>query len=251
MSGGQKWDAGSYRRDTGFVSVYGEDVLSWLAPRPGEAVLDLGCGEGALTEKIAVAGAIVTGIDASPEFIEAARARGLDAHVGDAHALDFDGRFDAVFSNAALHWMLHPEAVIAGVSRALKPAGRFVGEFGGFGNVAAIASAMRAVAIAMGGDQAPASPWFFPTAGQYAGLLEQGGFRVERIETFARPTPLPNGMAAWLEVMRAPFFDQFGERREEALDRVVEALRPSLCDAEGKWIADYVRLRFAAVKSGG
>lgn len=247
---GQRWESATYQRDTGFVPVYGEDVLTWLTPASGERILDLGCGDGSLTSKIADCGASVTGVDASPEFLEAARARGLDAQLCDAHSLAFESEFDAVFSNAALHWMLEPERVINGVWQGLKPGGRFVGEMGGFGNVAAIASAMRAVANARGGDPELASPWFFPTAPHYAALLEAAGFEVERIMTFARPTPLPNGMAAWLEVMRAPFFDQFGERRDEVLDEVVAALCPSLCDENGNWFADYVRLRFAATKPG-
>ena len=119
-------------------------VVDLLAPRPGERILDLGCGDGALTEKLAAAGCDVVGADASAELVKAARARGLDARLMNGEALDFDGEFDAVFSNAALHWMLRPDAVIDGVYRALKPGGRFVGEFGGAGNVATIASALEA-----------------------------------------------------------------------------------------------------------
>lgn len=228
------------------MSAYGEDVLSWLQPQAGERILDLGCGDGVLTQKIAQVGAHVVGVDASESFVETARATGLDAHVVDAHNLAFANEFDAVFSNAAMHWMLQPEQVIAAVGRALRPGGRFVAEFGGFGNVAAIVSAMHAVGEEMGGDTSLASRWFFPTVEQYQGMLETGGFRVEDITSFYRPTPLPTGMRSWLKVMCSPFFDQFDERSDVALDKVESALRFSMCDHQGQWFADYVRLRFWA-----
>lgn len=177
----------------------------------------------------------------------AARARGLDVHHIDGHALPFDSEFDAVFSNAALHWMSEPEKVVAGVARALKPGGRFVGEFGGHGNVAAIVTAMRAVGMAHGGDIALAGPWFFPTPEEYSHILAKAGFAVREIALHPRPTPLPTGMAAWLTTFRKPFFDQFeGTERADVLGEVEELLRPCLCDDAGRWTADYVRLRFAA-----
>ena len=242
----QKWDSSSYQRDTGFVSVYGEDVLSWLAARPGERILDLGCGDGILTRKIAESGADVVGCDASESFIETATAAGLDARLMDGQALTFDHEFDAVFTNAALHWMLRADDVIAGVKRALKPGGRFAGEFGGFGNVAALTAAMRAVGNEMDGDLSLAGPWFFPTVEQYGQMLKTHGFVVDEITTFARPTPLPNGVLSWLQVMRKPFFDQFGDLADTVYAKVENALQPSLCDHNGQWFADYVRLRFRA-----
>lgn len=245
----QKWQAESYQKDTGFVAKLGEGVVDWLAPAAGERILDLGCGDGALTLRLIEAGAEIVGVDSSEDFVRSAREKGIDARLMDAHALTFDAEFDAVFSSAALHWMLEPEKVLKGVHRALHPGGRFVGEFGGFGNIAAVSTAMHAVGAAMGGNTALAGPWFYPTLEQYSAMLSGHGFKIDEITTFYRPTPLPTGIRGWLKVMRAPFFDQFGERREEAYDAVVDALRPSLCDHAGNWIADYVRLRFRATRT--
>lgn len=246
---GQQWSPCTYNENVRFVSELGQGVLEWLDPKPGQSILDLGCGDGVLTKKIADTGADVFGVDSSPQFIDALKVLGLNGALMDGHALEFDARFDAVFSNAALHWMLDPQKVIDGVARALKANGRFVGEFGGFGNVAAIVTALRGVASKYGGDQALASPWFFPTPAEYSGMLEQGGFRVDRCELFYRQTPLPTGIQGWLQVFRGSFFEQFGDSASAVLDDVVETLRFSLCDSEGLWHADYVRLRFEATKS--
>jgi SAM-dependent methyltransferase len=243
----QVWTADSYDRNARFVSDLGGEIVSWLAPKAGERILDLGCGDGALTEKLAASGAGVLGVDTSSSFLEAARARGLDVHEADGHALAFHHEFDAVFSNAALHWMTQPEKVIDGIRRALKPGGRFVAEFGGHGNVAAIVTAMRAAARAFDGDSGLAGPWFYPTDREYAEMLEAAGFTVRRAGLFPRPTPLPTGIEGWLGTFRGVFFDQFGERRDAVLAYVTDILRPSLCDRSGKWHADYVRLRVEAV----
>ncbi|MDD9908754.1 MAG: methyltransferase domain-containing protein [Ahrensia sp.] len=243
---GQTWNSESYQRDTGFVSAYGEDVLSWLAPQPGERILDIGCGDGVLTKKLVDLGAETVGIDASASFIESAKETGIDARLMDAQRLTFEDEFDAVFTNAAMHWMLDKPAVIAGVGRALKPNGRFAGEFGGFGNVAALVSTMRAVGDLMGGDPELAQPGEYPTVRAFSKMLEEGGFVVEDITTFYRPTPLPHAVRSWLKVMRGPFFEQFGDREEEAYDHVEKALAPCLRDDQGQWFADYVRLRFRA-----
>lgn len=246
MSSSQVWSPDSYDRNVRFVSDLGADVLAMLDAKEGERVLDLGCGDGAVTEKIAAAGARVIGVDSSPEFVAAACRRGLDVRLMDGEKLTFDAEFDAVFSNAALHWMTRPAAVVAGVRRALVPGGRFVAEFGGYGNVAAIVTAMIAVGRMRGGDVALAHPWYFPTPDEYRALLEENGFIVDDIRNVPRPTPLPTGMGAWLGIFREPFFAQFGDEREAARDDVVELLRPSLADSAGNWIADYVRLRVVA-----
>ena len=244
---GQSWDPNGYRRNADFVPKLGDAVLALLAPRPGERILDLGCGDGALTQALVTAGARVVGVDASSEMVAAAQARGLDARVADGAALAFDGAFDAVFSNAALHWMVRADAVIAGVHRALKPGGRFVGEFGGHGNVAAITVALVAVLRRRGIDGAAAIPWYFPAPEAYRARLEAHGFVVDSIALVPRPTPLPTDMAGWLDTFAAPFFAGLEPAdRAEALDEAVALLEPVLRDTAGQWTADYVRLRFAA-----
>ncbi|MEW5421984.1 trans-aconitate 2-methyltransferase [Amorphus sp. 3PC139-8] len=243
----QEWSAERYVRDAGFVAELGVGVVEWLAPRKGERILDLGCGDGALTLDLVGQGCDVTGVDGSADMIEAAKARGLEAQVMDGQALRFDGDFDAVFSNAALHWMPKPEAVAAGVRKALKPGGRFVGEFGGFGNCAAIVTALVSLARARGLPQELAMPWYFPTETAYAKVLQAAGFEVKRMMLFARPTPVPAGIKGWLEVFRAPLFDAYGEDRADALAEAEALLSPSLRDEVGNWTADYVRLRFEAM----
>jgi trans-aconitate methyltransferase len=245
----QTWSAGSYDKHARFVSDLAGSVVEWLVAREGERILDLGCGDGVLTADLARTGATVTGVDSSEELVAAARQRGVAASLMDGEQLTFDAEFDAVFSNAALHWMRRADRVVAGVWRALKPGGRFVAEFGGHGNVAAIVTALRAVGQRRGGDLELACPWFFPAPGIYREMLESAGFEVRRIGLFPRPTALPTGMAEWLKLFRNPFFQQFGNEAQSALDEVVDLLRPALCDGRGDWTADYVRLRVEAVKS--
>ncbi|MEZ5774235.1 MAG: methyltransferase domain-containing protein [Hyphomicrobiaceae bacterium] len=243
----QTWDAGRYDRNARFVSDLGGDVLALLDPRPGERILDLGCGDGALTERLVAAGASVLGVDVSEAMLAAARGRGLDVVAGDARTLPFEAEFDAVFSNAVLHWVTDPDKAAARMRAALKPGGRLVAEFGGHGNIAAIVTALRAAARIHGGDARLVSPWFYPTPAEYRAILEKAGFEVMRIGLHPRPTPLPTGIEGWLMTFRKPFFDQFGEDgRAEVLKLVVDLLAPSLRDAAGNWTADYVRLRVAA-----
>lgn len=242
----QAWQPKDYAENARFVSDLAGAVLEWLDPKPGEHILDLGCGDGALTLKLSEIGAHVVGVDASENFVAAAKGQGVDARLMNGEALQFSEEFDAVFSNAALHWMTNPSAVIEGVARALKPGGRFVAEFGGFGNVAAIATALRAVALERGGDEALVAPWFFPSPEEYSELLGGHGFSVDRIGLYPRPTPLKTGMGPWLKTFRTPFFEQYGDQADAVLDDVVKLLKPALCDAQGNWMADYVRLRVEA-----
>lgn len=243
----QHWDPDRYCANAGFVAVLGEPVLDLLAPRAGERILDLGCGDGVLTAKLAGLGVDVIGVDASVEQVAAARARGLDARAVDGHALAFTAAFDAVFSNAALHWMTDPDAVLAGVRRALRPGGRFVGEFGGYGNCARIRAALYDGLARRGVDAAALDPWYFPTPEAYRERLEAQGFTVRSLALIDRPTPLPGPLAAWLDTFGDAFFGVVpAAERPQFRTWISERLRPLLCDAEGQWTADYVRLRFAA-----
>lgn len=251
MSTDQRWEAQGYKQHAGFVPELGMPVVELLAPRVGERILDLGCGEGTLTERLAALGCAVVGVDASPEFISAAKARGLEAQVVDGHALPFSAEFDAVFSNAALHWMIRPDAVIAGVARALKPGGRFVGEFGGAGNVGRIVSALETTLNRRRLDGRAANPWYFPTPEEYRAKLESHGFAVTSIALIPRPTPLPTDMAGWLQTFAQSFLNRVPEaERPLIINEVMEETAPALRDAEGRWTADYVRLRFAATLAG-
>jgi trans-aconitate methyltransferase len=245
----QEWNSSLYNKNARFVSDLGEPVVDLLNPQRGERILDLGCGDGALTEKIIGRGAEVVGVDASADMVAAAQKRGIDARVVDAYNLDFASEFDAVFSNAALHWMKRdPDAVTQGVRRALEPGGRFVAEMGGHSNVAAITVALCATIESFGiKDSARMIPWYFPSPDEHRQRLERAGFRVDYIELIARPTPLATGMRAWLETFAIPFTNSLPrESRVEFLDKVTARLRPMLCDASGHWTADYVRLRFLA-----
>lgn len=243
----QAWSATAYDKNARFVSDLAGEVVAWLDPKPGERVLDLGCGDGALTEKLVSLGLVVEGIDLSEDLLEAAKARGLNVRYGDATTFTLDTPVDAVFSNAVLHWVRDPIAAIRRIRAALKPGGRFVAEFGGHGNVAAIVTALRAAARMHGGDELLAAPWYYPTDREYRALLESEGFKVERIGLFPRPTPLPTGVEGWLQTFRKPFFDQFPEdKRVEVIATIVDLLRPVLADQAGRWSADYVRLRVRA-----
>lgn len=245
----QEWNACRYAVNARFVSDLGQAVFDLLEPRPGECILDLGCGDGALTEKLVAVGAQVVGVDASPDMVAAAKARGIDARLMDAYNLDFHGEFDAVFSNAAMHWMKRdPDAVIRGVRRALKPGGRFASEMGGHGCVAAIVVALCA-ALERRGISNPESllPWYFPTVDGYTSRLKRAGFAIEYIALIPRPTLLPTGMRGWLETFAIPLTKALAESDRSAfLDEVTERLRPVLCDEQGRWTADYMRLRFLA-----
>ena len=247
----QHWSAARYAATAHFVPTFGVPVVDLLAPQPGERILDLGCGDGVLTEKIAAAGATVVAGEAAPDMVAAAKARGLDARVIPGQSLDFDREFDAVFSNAALHWMRPPEAVLAGVARALKPGGRLVAEMGGHNNTAAIQVAFRAVLAKRGIEALTRSPWYFPSAAAYRAKLEAAGLRVEEIAIIPRPTPLEAGLGAWLDTFAEDFLSPLpADDRAAAKQEIVDLLQPILKDETGLWIADYVRLRFKAILPG-
>lgn len=243
----QTWNAESYARNARFVSDLGTPVLELLAPRRGERILDIGCGDGALTKKIAEAGCEVLGLDASPQLAQAARSLGLEVVVCDAHELDFVAAFDAAFSNAALHWMKEPDRVLGRVAKALHSGGRFVAEMGGHGCVQTIHDALVDELNRRGHDGAAASPWYFPTPQAYGARLAAAGFDVPYIELIPRPTPLPGDVLGWLTTFSQCFTAVLPQaQRGDYLEAVRARIKPTLCDAQGQWTADYVRLRFEA-----
>lgn len=245
----QVWDPQEYGRSGAFVHRLAGGVFDWLNAQPGERVLDLGCGDGQLTARIAATGAVVTGVDSSPTMVAAARMNGIQADEAGAERLPYpDAAFEAVFSNAALHWVRNHDAMMHEVRRVLKPGSRFVAEMGGHGNVAAIRVALTAVLARHGCSEGENQANYFPTPESYRRQLEQHGFAVERAELIPRPTPLPeSGMAGWLRMFRRGVLDPLPEAlRATVVEEACALLEPALRDEEGKWTADYVRLRFIA-----
>jgi SAM-dependent methyltransferase len=243
----QQWDSETYAFNARFVSDLADPVVQLLAPKVGERILDLGCGDGALTVKLAETGAQLVGADSSPEMLKAARGHGLEVYLMDGQNISFDEPFDAVFTNAALHWMPAIDRVLNGVSNILRPKGRFVGEFGGHGNIAAIRVALQAVLLRHGIEMDDSGVWYFPTAEEFSEKLVAHGFTVETIELLARPTPLPTNMQGWLTTFVGSFIKLMpAEKQSRILTEVIEILKPVLQDRQGKWTADYVRLRFRA-----
>ena len=251
----KSWNAAEYDRTSAFVALYGESVLQALAPQAGERILDLGCGTGSLTAKIAELGADVLGIDQDAEMIS--RAQSLYPRVRFACADGHQFRqprgemaFDAVFSNAALHWMLRPSDVITTVREALRPGGRFVAEAGGHGNLLMTEQALHQARTEAGAPP-KTSPWFFPSIATYARLLEDGGLEPRWMQIHDRMTPLPpgeGGLFDWMNMFATPLLDDLSlGTRAQVLDRAAELLRPELF-ADGRWSIDYRRLRFVAVR---
>jgi len=243
----QTWSPEVYAQNASFVPNLGAGVLEWLNPQPGERILDVGCGDGQLTQKIAASGAQVVGVDASQAMVEGARSRGLNAEVCNAEDLPFHSEFDAVFSNAALHWVRNQDAMLAGVRQALRPGGRFVVEMGGHGNIAAIRVALMAVLERHGCAGLEDGVNYYPAPDAYTARLQAHGFSVERMELIPRPTPLPSGMHVWLTTFRRGVLNAVPEHlRSTVAEETVSLLDPALRDEQGNWTADYVRLRFIA-----
>ncbi len=245
------WDVERYEASHGYVWDYGAPLLDLLAACPGERILDVGCGSGQLTARIAESGAAVLGIDSSPNMIAQARINfpNLPFLLADAASYRPDEPFDAVFSNAALHWMKPPAAVAASIAGALKPGGRFVAEFGGRGNVAAVAEALR---TCLGITRAAArNPWYFPSIAEYSTLLEENGLEVTAAALFPRPTPVlgPGGLRDWLEMFGGSFLEGLSAHARESLFRRMETLLAPTLFHDGAWNIDYRRLRVQARKA--
>lgn len=253
MTHGTNWNPALYDDKHSFVWKLGAGLLELLAPQPGERILDLGCGTGHLTNQIAASGAQVVGIDGSLEMVERARENypELSFSVMDAREITFREEFDAVFSNATLHWIQEPQPVVEGVARTLHAGGRFVAEFGGRGNTGKFLEAAERAWNKCGFPSGFQNPWYYPTVAEYAALLESHGLEVTFATLFDRPTPLEDG-ARGLRNWMAMFFGRVLERipasqREQYLDEVEREARPGLF-RDGRWIMDYRRLRIVAGK---
>lgn len=247
----QQWNSQLYDQKHSFVFAYGQDLLTLLAPQPGERILDLGCGTGHLTNQIAQAGASVIGLDYSPHMLATARQQypQIEFIEADAAAFELPTPVDAVFSNAALHWVKQADEAVACITRALKSGGRFVAEFGGHGNVARILSATQETLRELIQTKVEHS-WYFPSIAAYSALLEKHGLEVRQAFLFNRPTPLegPDGLRNWLAMFAEGMFRGLREElQEQALTQIEARLRSSNY-LEGSWWADYRRLRVVAVK---
>lgn len=246
-----KWDAADYVRNGAFVPALGAPVVQLLAPLAGERILDLGCGDGILTQVLVDAGAEVIAVDASESMVAAARERGLVASVADGEKLGFSEEFDAVFSNAALHWMLDGAAVAGGVFRALKPGGRFVGEMGGAGNVRAMRNALNDELAARGYVLPSHDQQWYPTVDEFAGIYSAAGFADVDARLIDRPTPLPAGPEGWFRTFRTGYCDTIRvpeAERERIFEAAAGRLPGDMRGEDGVWRADYVRLRFSMRK---
>jgi SAM-dependent methyltransferase len=245
----QTWDPHAYGREGAFVHKLAGGVVDWLDAQPGERILDLGCGDGQLTARLAATGAIMTGVDASPEMVAAARALGIHADHAPAENLPYENAsFDAVFSNAALHWVRGQDEMMAEVRRVLKPGARFVAEMGGHGNIAAIRVGLIATLARHGLGDREDGVNYYPTPSGYRRRLEGHGFAVDRIDLIPRPTPLTeSGMEGWLRTFRRGVIESLpASMRDIVIAGCCDLLAPALRDEEGNWVADYVRLRFIA-----
>lgn len=243
----QTWDAERYAATADFVARLGAPLLALLAPRCGECILDLGCGDGQHAQRLLARGCRVVAVDSARSFVDAAKRRGVDARLMDAQALRFEREFDAVFSNAALHWMQDADAVLDGVQRALRPGGRFVAEFGGHGNVASVVNALQAELARENIDAGPLNPWYFPRPDAYRARLQAHGFEVHTLALLPRPTRLPGTLSDWLETFAQSFTLALPPaKRASFLQCVERRLAPRLRDGRGQWQLDYVRLRLAA-----
>jgi trans-aconitate methyltransferase len=249
--GHNNWNPSLYQQKHSFVFEYGKDVLALLEPLSGERILDIGCGTGQLTKSIADSGATVVGIDASPSMIESARNNfpNIEFFVADAAEVSFDEPFDAIFSNAALHWVQRAEDAVQCIAAALTPGGRFVAEFGGKRNAENVSQAIQQTLKEMLNLEVN-SPWFFPSIGEYATLLEKYNLNVSYAVLFDRPTPLEgeDGMRNWIKMFCESMFKGVPEHvQEEALQGIEAKLRSKLF-IDGSWILDYRRLRIIAQK---
>lgn len=241
-----KWDPVKYNQIADFVAKLGEPLITLLAPKSSDLLLDIGCGDGKLTQKLQGVCQHIIGIDSSSDMVKAANSLGIEAYLKDAHQLEFDAAFDGIISNAALHWMTSPEKVLKGVHDALRPKGIFVAEFGGLGNAGKIVNAVSTALLQR--DIPFQNPWYFPSTEAYSTLLKESGFKVESIELFDRLTPLPEHLSEWILTFGQSFFSNASDQQiDSIIGQVINQLKPDLF-INGHWHVDYVRLRVRAAK---
>ncbi len=242
-----KWNAEEYNKHTGFVSALALPVVDLLAPKHGEKILDAGCGDGTLGVEIEKSGAKVIGVDLSPEMISACKIKGIEAYVGSVSELPYHDSFDAVFSNATLHWVKDANSAVKSIATSLKSGARFVCEFGGEGNVQAVVSAMQQVYDKHEDFGTFNNPWYFPSVREYKTLLVSHGFTVAYIELIPRPTPMDD-IKNWLEIFANGITKELTHKQRKIfISECEEILRPSLYTDKEGWVIDYVRLRVKAI----
>ena len=245
------WNADKYDREFSFVATYGKDLLSLLQPKAEEHILDIGCGTGQLTDLISKSVSKIVGLDNSAEMVEAASKKfpDLEFILADAAYFDLGIRFDAIFSNAALHWVLDYQSCIERMYKHLKPGGRLVLEMGGKGNINNILIPLRTVLHKYGYQaQSNLNLWYFPSIGEYSSALESEGFRVTMAHHFDRPTELKGDITVWLDMFAGEFLKDISTKEREQIKNEVQEIAKNSCYTKGRWYADYKRLRIIAIK---
>lgn len=248
------WKVDLYNKKHAFVYEYGQELIQLLDSQEDEFILDLGCGSGQLTNEISKSGARVIGMDSSNEMVSKAKNNypNLQFFVKDAASFQFEKPFDAIFSNAVLHWVKNKENTIVSMYKNLKPGGRIVLEFGGSGNVKTIIESIKKSLKQRGYiENSTIENWYFPSISEYTFLLEKNGFEVNIAQLYDRPTELTdskNGIKDWIRMFGSTFFvDIPPEEKNIILEEIQNDLREK-CFIEGKWYADYRRVRVMARK---
>ena len=249
MSTTNNWNPDTYNKHASFVSTLGMDVFNLLAPQKDEDILDVGCGEGTLALKMQEKGAKVIGVDVSNQMLDTSRRKGIDARYMSVEALAFTEQFDAVFSNATLHWIINPEIAIKNIYAVLKEEGRFVSEFGGYQNLDILLTVMQEVFNEHKEYGEFINPWYFPRDDEYKALLEKAGFKVEYIELIKRDTPIDD-IGKWIEIFANGIIKSLtSQQKKECIDLIKERVKDKYVHKQGNVILDYVRIRLKAVKT--
>ncbi len=246
---GEHWQANLYARNARFVSRLASDLIDVLDPKPGQRVLDIGCGDGVFSQLIQARGADVVGVDPAADMVRSARSRGVDARVCAIQDFDEQNAFDLAVSNAVFHWIPEPRRALAAVFRALRPNARFVGEMGGHGNIAAVIRVLTPLLADQGIEFVDRNPWNFPDCDSWSADLRSAGFTVTSADLFERPTPLPTSFGDWIDTFGGSLLAGLPPSVRAAIKSAAEnAAEPELRRTDGTWVLDYVRLRFVAVK---